>query len=144
MNTDVDKYFKFTNINPKHRITQDCVIRAISLFLNQDYYKTLRDLIEIYLDTGFHIADPVCFMIYLKSRENLMRTDITEEPFTLRSFCESLNVGKLEKFQNITDQNCHKILVLLENIHLTYLENGTILDTCNYSNMKVTAYFTLK
>lgn len=143
MNSE-NKYFKVTNINPKHRITQDCVIRAISLFLDQDYYKTLHDLIEIYLDTGFHIADPVCFMIYLKSIDNLVKTDITENPFTLETMCESLGNKEFDKFPNITEHNYHKVLVLLGNTHLTYLENGVILDTDNHSTRQVSVYYTLQ
>ena len=38
--------FKYWNINPDGESTGDCVIRAISLALNEDYYDTIGDLIK--------------------------------------------------------------------------------------------------
>lgn len=137
-------YFRKINVNPKNRITQDCVIRALSLFLNQDYYKVLDDLFDIYKSTGFHIADPVCFMIYLKRITTLVRTNIIKEPVTLDEFCEKINTKSLDKFPNMTVNNCNKVLVLLGNTHLTYIENGYVLDTYKHSTMNVTAYYTVK
>lgn len=137
-------YFRKINVNPKNRITQDCVIRALSLFLNLDYYKVLNDLFDIYMSTGFHIADPVCFMIYLKRINTISRTNILKEPFTLEELCERINTKSLDKLPDITENNHNKILALLGNSHLTYIENGYVLDTYNHRTMNVTAYYTVK
>lgn len=44
--------FHYYNANPKNRITTDCVIRAITTALEQDYNKTVMEMAEMQCKTG--------------------------------------------------------------------------------------------
>jgi len=147
-------YYRFYNANPKNRRTQDCVIRALSLFLDKPYEIVLEDLINIYNNTGFHIADPVCFMYYLRTNhtniqkynvdynKRLQLIDLCDYLTTQnnRESCQS-DTQNHNEFTGITSKNCEKILVLLENTHLTFVENSVIIDTWNCSCLRIVSYF---
>lgn len=150
MNTEL---FERYNANPKGKVTQDCVIRALSLFLNKSYDTILNDLLDVYKHTGFHIADPVCFMYYLKQIPKIRQysVDYTKH-LRLLDLCEYVdthfysensitNTQNHNEFSKITHKNCNKILVLLENTHLTFVKNSVIIDTWNCSCLKIVAYF---
>jgi hypothetical protein len=147
-------YFRYYNINPKNRITQDCVIRALCLFLGKPYNEILADLIQIYNNTGFHIAYPVCFMYYLRTNHtNIQKYNVDyNKRLQLKDLCDYLatqnNRGSCpddtqnhNEFTGITLKNCEKILVLLENTHLTFVENSVIIDTWNCSCLRIVSYF---
>lgn len=57
-----DKYpdtstFHFYNANPKKRITGDCVFRAFSLAMQQDYNETVMEMAELMCKTGYALND---------------------------------------------------------------------------------------
>lgn len=136
--------FEYRNINPKGRLTQDCVIRALSLFTDISYNETLDNLITIYKQTGFHIADPVCFMLYLQ-KFDCIKTDILfPQTLKLYDMCNMLKNNDYTQLININNNNCYKILALLDNTHLTYLENNVIIDTWDCSNLNVLSYFVMR
>ena len=148
-----DRYFREYNTNPKGKITQDCVIRSLALFLNRPYDIVLDDLINIYKTTGYHSADPVCFMFYLLQISSIKKQDVAfASKLKLVDLCEFLNTictqqiilpdtQNHSEFSGITHKNCNKLLVLLENTHLTFLENSVIIDTWNCSCLRVISYF---
>ena len=53
-NTDT---FKFVNVNPKNRITGDCVFRAFTLAMDQDYNQTVMEMAELMCKTGYAMDD---------------------------------------------------------------------------------------
>lgn len=152
----MNKYFQFYNANPKEQITEDCVIRALTKFLNKPYDTILNDLIEIYRHTGFHIADPVCFMTYLSNYSNIQKYDVSfVGNVKLIELCEFIetqnNNGKIlnitqnhNEFKHITHKNSDKVLVLLENTHLTFVENSVIIDIWDCSDLNIVSYFVWK
>lgn len=60
--------FHYFNANPKNRVTDDCVIRAISTALNQDYNKTLMELVELSIKTGYMLNCKECYGKYLEQK----------------------------------------------------------------------------
>ena len=60
--------FHFHNANPKHKLTTDCVIRAISTALEQEYTETLKELVAMSIRTGYAVSDPKCYDRYLKTK----------------------------------------------------------------------------
>ena len=85
--------FEKLNVNPKNKKTGDCVIRALSLGLNKDYWQVVDDLMQVYKKTGYIINEKQCFKKYLEKlgyemqkmprRENKTR-------YTLYAFIEEL------------------------------------------------------
>lgn len=45
--------FTFHNVNPQNRITGDCVFRAFTLALEQDYAQTVREMADMMIETGY-------------------------------------------------------------------------------------------
>lgn len=52
------KTFEYYNANPYYRKTSDCVVRAICTALGQDYNQTVRELTELWLETGYEFSEP--------------------------------------------------------------------------------------
>ena len=57
-----DKYpetstFHYYNANPKNRITGDCVFRAFTLAMQQDYNTTVMEMAELMCKTGYALND---------------------------------------------------------------------------------------
>lgn len=68
-----DKYidtpsFHFFNANPKNRITDDCVIRAISTALNQDYNETVLEMAQMWCKLGYAISSTKGIEKYLEQK----------------------------------------------------------------------------
>lgn len=133
---------KYFNNNPKNVQTQDCAIRSLSMFLQKDYYEVVDDLTNVYKQTGFHIADPVCFNLYLQSFNKYMQTDVLyPNTLSLKDMCSMLEYKDFSKLPNINIKNYTKILALLNNTHLTFLNNCVIIDTWNCENLNVQSYY---
>lgn len=60
--------FEFYNANPKGKKTTDCVTRAICTALDQSYEQTVKELVELWLKTGYEMSEPICFGKYLVSK----------------------------------------------------------------------------
>ena len=60
--TRMEKYpttstFVYNNVNPKNRITGDCVFRAFALAMEQDYNTTVMEMAELMCKTGYALND---------------------------------------------------------------------------------------
>lgn len=64
-NTDTFEWF---NANPKGRITGDCVFRAFTLALDQDYNQTVMEMAELMCETGWSLNDQHGEDEYLKRK----------------------------------------------------------------------------
>ena len=62
------EYFHYQNINPKNRITGDCVVRALALGLDQTYMETYKELFELSLATGYMLNDKKNWQKYLEKK----------------------------------------------------------------------------
>lgn len=60
--------FEWFNANPKGRITGDCVFRAISTALGQDYNQTVMEMAELMCETGWALNDKHGEDEYLKRK----------------------------------------------------------------------------
>lgn len=58
--------FKYYNANSKNKHTTDCVVRAICTALEQSYEQTINELVALWLETGYDIAEARCFGKYLE------------------------------------------------------------------------------
>ena len=63
------QFFTYYNNNPKNRQVGDCVTRAISKALNQDYAVTILELAHFQAITGYPVDEQGCYGEYLKYKD---------------------------------------------------------------------------
>lgn len=85
--------FHFYNANPKNKITTDCVIRAICTATKTPYEQTLRELVELALETGLHPSDKKLYEKYMErlgwtKHKQPKKADGTK--YTGKEFCEQV------------------------------------------------------
>lgn len=99
--TKAEKYpetssFIYHNQNPKHRITEDCEFRAISLALNQDYNTTVLEMASIMCETGYALNGAKGEAAYLTKKgwikqKQLKKSDGTK--YTGKQFANWLSIN---------------------------------------------------
>lgn len=119
------------NANPKNKKTGDCVIRAISTALNQDYWKTLDEMVEITKKTGYYMSEKEGYTAYLKSKgyekqKMPKRPDNTR--YTVEEFANELVIPE------------YNYIIKVAN-HLTCLKGQDLYDTWNCSRKSVGNYW---
>lgn len=93
-----DKYpetetFHFHNANPKGRMGCDCVVRAISVFLDASWEETYKELAEVGIKRGYMPNDPKTYtdllaMCGFSRRPQPRKEDNTK--FTGEEFCREI------------------------------------------------------
>ena len=58
--------YHYYNCNPHHRLTDDCVIRAIASSTGETWENTLRALTDCCVRVGYMLNTPECYGQYLK------------------------------------------------------------------------------
>lgn len=61
-------WYEYTNMNPRNRISEDCVIRAVALITGQSWEQTIRELTELGIKHSYVCNDSKLFPIYLKQK----------------------------------------------------------------------------
>ena len=131
------KWFTYHNINPKNRITGDCVIRALTgafqaVGMPVDYEFTLRQLVEVSLETGYSVCSKECVERYLKpnfdKQKQPRKTDNTK--YTGKEFCEKFSTGVY--------------ICFIGGHHVTVIINGKIHDIWDCSNKTIGNYWKIK
>ena len=51
------KWFVYENVNPKGKVTTDCVVRAVCKALEKTYTEVYEGMFKYSLRTGVHIND---------------------------------------------------------------------------------------
>ena len=118
--------YHYHNANPKGRITADCVIRAISTALNQDYNETLNELCQLQMETGYMLNDKKCYEKYLDMKgwikcKQPRKIDGTK--YTGHEFCSSGIIKKLQLGK--------RIVAHIGGHHLVAIIDGRVWDTWN-------------
>lgn len=60
------EYYEYTNLNPKNRISEDCVIRGVALVTGKSWEETIKNLTELGLKEARVCNDSKLFPLYLK------------------------------------------------------------------------------
>lgn len=60
--------FHYYNANPKNKMGDDCVIRAICTALNQSWEQTVRELTEVGIKCGYVLNDKHTYEKYLEQK----------------------------------------------------------------------------
>ena len=131
-----DKYvetetFRFYNANPKGRLGDDCVIRAISTFLGMTWEQCYRELAEVGIKHGFVLNDPKAYVKYLelkgyKKQSQPRKEDNTK--YTGSEFCQELTLK-------------NKVYLVSMAHHLSVIVEGKIHDTWDCSGKTIGNYW---
>lgn len=109
--------FIYYNVNPKGEQIGDCVIRAISLATNIDYYQIEQMLYEI---GEFYSCEELCVCCYSYLLEDVFNLEPVEcYGMSVREFANSHPVGTY---------------LIRMDAHLSTLINSNIYDIWNCSN----------
>lgn len=120
------KTFHFYNANPKNRITGDCVVRAISTALNQDYNQTYKELFDLSVKTGYMLNDKKCYSKYMSSKGWIKlpqprKRDNTK--YTGKEYCEMI--------QEYSFNYPGRLFIHIGGHHVAAIVEGRICDIWN-------------
>ena len=113
--------FKYLNLNPKGYREEDCVVRAISLALNLEYFDTRR---KLKLIANLLNCDELCVCCYKHLLDNVYKLQRME----------GYKGATIEKF--LTENPTGKYLIRVKG-HLTCGIDGVLRDTWDCRNRKI-------
>ena len=116
--------FVYYNANPNHERIGDCVIRAISVALNKDYYDILYELFNIsnYFNCDMIVKD--CYDKLLSGYYNLKKYS-----------------GMNKTVEQVANDFYDKTLIIRIDSHLTVSVNSIIKDIWDCSNEIVDCFW---
>lgn len=124
------EYFINHNQNPKNRLTDDCVIRAISYALDEPWETTLTGVYQVALKYKYSVCDKRCYSRYLESRgwvkcKQPRKADNTK--YTGKEWCEWLNQHREYGERIIAHIGGHHIVCVAQDVDDDY----KVFDTWN-------------
>lgn len=129
-------YFHFHNANLKGKMTSDCVVRAVTMVLNQPYEQTLREMAEMTIKTGYMLNENKGIEAYMKSKgwtkcKQPKKYDGTK--YTGKEFCRTLMHPTYSEELQLTDKSfeINRILANIGGHHTVAIMSGQIWDTWN-------------
>ena len=134
--------FHFYNANPKGKITTDCSIRAISTVLEQSYEKTLREMADLSIKTGYFINESKCIDKYMKSKGFTLCKQPRKEDntkYTGQEFCRTLMHPIYSEDLKLTyeDFDKNRILANIGGHHIVAIMSGQVWDTWNSTSSSI-------
>ncbi len=129
--------FHYHNANPKNKITGDCVIRALSIGMNQPYEITYAELFRFSLKTGYMLNCKECYDKYLQSKgwkkhKQPRKEDNTK--YTGKEFCKEVK----EYTFNYPD----RIIANIGGHHIVAIVDGKVWDIWNSTDGCIGNYWT--
>ena len=126
--------FHFYNANPKNRRTGDCVIRALSLFLDKSWDDVLEGLFEVAMKEKTVPTDDTCYKKYLSSlgytmKKQPRKSDNTK--YTGTEFCKKVAKSN------------HKYLVHIGGHHIVCISENKINDIWDSSDGCIGNYWVI-
>lgn len=125
--------YEYKNANPKTDKAGDCVIRAISLALNQSWETTYKDLFEIGLKMKRMPNDRKVWRKYLESKGWVKCSEPRNWDNTKMTIIRAVDYIKESE-----------IIVNAGNLHVTYIKDKVLYDTWNCSNKTMHSYWRKK
>ncbi len=123
--------FELKNLNPKGKKTGDCVVRALALALDRDYYDVYSDLYELSVSLGFIVNDKRVEERYLKSL-GFIKHKQPKKPNGKKYL-----VGEIDRL-------CRdEVIVISCAHHLTTVRSGVVYDTWDCRSKCISNYYTL-
>ena len=127
-------YFRYKNVNPKNKVTSDCVYRAISNATGIPYKDVALGMTMMQIETGYDTGENRLIDKYLSSLGWVKMN----QP---RKFDNTKLTGKefIDRFCKY--QNHKKVILSIGSSHLSCIINGKFEDIWNCSSNKVGIYW---
>jgi hypothetical protein len=125
--------FHYFNANPKNRITGDCVFRAFTLAMQQDYNTTVMEMAELMCETGYALNDKKGEERYLAKKGWVKHTQPRKADgtkYTGKEFCERLAIKNQRYIAHIGGH------------HMVAIVDGKVNDTWDSTNGCIGNYWT--
>lgn len=121
--------YKYFMNNPLGKSTGDCVIRAISIALNQSWDKTYWDLCQYGYDMGDWGNSNSVWDLYLRNHgfKRKVVPNTCPDCYTVRNFCEDFS---------------HGVFVLALGNHTVCVKDGCYIDSWDSGNETPIFYYT--
>lgn len=123
------KPYHYYNCNPHRRLTDDCVIRAISSLTGDGWESTFRALTEKAIETGYMLHTPECYGRYLEEQGFVKHKQPMHADGTKIKFAEFVKTFDGKAF-------CH-----CGKGHVTYVSDNSTWDIWDVSNEIVGNYW---
>lgn len=117
-------YYEYTNLNPKNRLSEDCVIRAVALVTGQTWEQTIRELTELGIKNSYVCNDSKLFPKYLELkgfRQMNEPRDYFNKKMSIKEFLQE-------------HPEYDTFLCVAGSHHVTAIKNGKVRDVWNSSN----------
>ena len=115
-------FFRYYNCNPHHKITCDCVIRAIAAGEGEPWEKVLRDLTEYMIKYGYMLSTPELYSKYLKDRGWVKQKQPTTKD------------GKKVRIKDFLKTFKGQAIIHAGTEHVSYLDGGYVWDLWDCSD----------
>lgn len=131
-NSQTKIIYHYYNCNPHHKLTDDCVIRAISSSTGDSWEQTLKELTECCIKTGYMLNTPECYGEYLKELGYVKQKQPIYKDGKKMRFREFV-----QKFDGHAIAHCGKN-------HITYVADNSTWDIWDVSDEVVGNYWVHK
>lgn len=128
-NIKYNNTYHYYNCNPQHRLTDDCVIRAICSSTGDSWEDTKRALAEWSIKTGYMLTTYECYRKYIESIGYVKQKQPTHNDgskMLFKEFCQ--------KYDGHAICHCGKG-------HITYVADNSVWDIWNTENENVGVYW---
>ena len=124
--------FHFHNENPKGKNANDCVARAISVALGQEWSETILEMTKCGIELGFVFNEDKCIEKYLASKG----WDKYKEP-------RDENNKKISVAQFLKKPGTNKgvIVAKVGSHHITLIVDGVVWDTWDCTKQTMHSYY---
>ena len=122
------------NANPKHRKTTDCVIRALSIALNNSWEATYRSLVDYSIKNYLMCTEKRAYTGYLKAKGYEMQKmpkRMDNSRYTVKEFIDELARPNAVYVINIAH-------------HLTVVKDKVLLDSWDCSKKTMGNFWIIK
>lgn len=134
-------YFRYNNVNPKGKITTDCVYRAISNAMQLPYAQVAREMTELQIQTGWDTGETRLIDKYIQSKGWIRHSqpysidyDGKKRKYTGKEFVNYIIKLQHSKLYNSLNNTFSRIIMNIGSEHLSCIINDKIEDIWNCSN----------
>ena len=134
--------FHYHNQNPKHRITGDCVVRAISTATGIEYDRVVVELAEVQIATGYSLTSNEAMDRYLKSLgwvKHKQPRKVDNTKYTGLEFSNRIQMGYEIDFDGCPND---RIVANVGGHHVAAIMDGKVWDTWDSTDGCIGNYWT--